>query len=142
MSAPSRGKGLQSHRARGLCALPLSPTFSPGTRRTLATVTQVRDIPFLPLDIVISERHLELWLSSGDHKEPRLQKTEDDKKPRHHFADKSPSSQSYVFPVVMYGCESWTIKKAECQRIDGFRTVVLEKTLKTSLDSKKIKLLY
>ena len=25
-----------------------------------------------------------------------------------------------VFPVVMYGCESWTIKKAECQRIDGF----------------------
>ena len=24
------------------------------------------------------------------------------------------------FPVVMYGCESWTIKKAECQRIDGF----------------------
>ena len=25
-----------------------------------------------------------------------------------------------VFPVVTYGCESWTIKKAECQRIDGF----------------------
>ena len=25
-----------------------------------------------------------------------------------------------VFPVVMYGCESWTIKRAECQRIDGF----------------------
>ena len=25
-----------------------------------------------------------------------------------------------VFPVVMYGCESWTIKKAECQRMDGF----------------------
>ena len=25
-----------------------------------------------------------------------------------------------VFPVVMYGCESWTIKKAECFRIDGF----------------------
>ena len=24
------------------------------------------------------------------------------------------------FPVVMYGCESWTIKKAECQRIDAF----------------------
>ena len=30
------------------------------------------------------------------------------------------SSQDYDFPVVMYGCESWTIKKAECQRIDGF----------------------
>ena len=25
-----------------------------------------------------------------------------------------------VFPVVMYGCESWTVKKAECQRIDAF----------------------
>ena len=25
-----------------------------------------------------------------------------------------------VFPVVMYGCKSWTVKKAECQRIDGF----------------------
>ena len=25
-----------------------------------------------------------------------------------------------VFPVVMYGCDSWTIKKAECQRIDAF----------------------
>ena len=26
-----------------------------------------------------------------------------------------------VFPVVTYGCESWTIKKAECQRIDAFK---------------------
>ena len=33
---------------------------------------------------------------------------------------KGPSSQGYVFPVVMYGCESWTIKKAECRRIDAF----------------------
>ena len=30
------------------------------------------------------------------------------------------SSQTMVFPVVMYGCESWTIKKAECQRINAF----------------------
>ena len=28
--------------------------------------------------------------------------------------------KAMVFPVVMYGCESWTIKKAECQRIDSF----------------------
>ena len=28
--------------------------------------------------------------------------------------------QATVFPVVMYGCASWTIKKAECQRIDAF----------------------
>ena len=28
--------------------------------------------------------------------------------------------KAMVFPIVMYGCESWTIKKAECQRIDSF----------------------
>ena len=28
--------------------------------------------------------------------------------------------KAIVFPVVMYGCESWTVKKAECQRIDAF----------------------
>ena len=42
--------------------------------------------------------------------------------------------KTMVFPVVMYGCESWTIKKAEHQR-----TVVLEKTLESPLDSKEIK---
>ena len=39
-------------------------------------------------------------------------------KNRHYFADKSPYSQTLVFPVVMYECESWTIKKAEHQRND------------------------
>ena len=41
---------------------------------------------------------------------------------RHYFADKGPSSQSHglLFPVVMYGCESWAVKKAERQRIDAF----------------------
>ena len=43
-----------------------------------------------------------------------------------------------VFPVAMSGCESWTIKKAECQRIDAFR-LVLEKTPKNPLDNKEIK---
>ena len=33
------------------------------------------------------------------------------KKQRHHFVNKGPSSNAMVFPVVMYGCESWTIKK-------------------------------
>ena len=36
------------------------------------------------------------------------------KKQRHYFANKGPSSQAMLFPVVIYGCESWTIKKAEC----------------------------
>ena len=44
------------------------------------------------------------------------------KKQRHHFANKSVYSQSCVFfPVVTYGCESWTIKKAACRRTDAFK---------------------
>ena len=43
-----------------------------------------------------------------------------------------------VFPVVMYGCESWTMKKAEYQRIDLW-TVVLENSLESPLDSEEIK---
>ena len=35
-------------------------------------------------------------------------------------ANKGLSSQGYGFPVVMYGCESWTVKKAECRKIDAF----------------------
>ena len=46
--------------------------------------------------------------------------------------------KAMVFPVVMYGCESGTIKKAECRRIDAFE-LVLEKTLESPLDSKEIK---
>ena len=42
------------------------------------------------------------------------------KKQRHFLSDEGPCSQSMVFPVVMYGCESWIIKKAEHQRIDVF----------------------
>ena len=42
-----------------------------------------------------------------------------------------------VFPVVMYGCESWTVKKAERRRIDAF-AVVLEKTLVSPLDCREI----
>ena len=41
-----------------------------------------------------------------------------------------------VFPVVMYGCESWIIKRAEHQRIDAFE--LLEKTLESPLESKEI----
>ena len=46
--------------------------------------------------------------------------------------------KALVFPVVMYRCESWTIKKADGQTSDVFEFVVLEKTLKSLLDSKKI----
>ena len=40
-------------------------------------------------------------------------------------------SNTKIFPVVMYGCENWTIKKAEHRRIDAFWTLMLEKTLES-----------
>ena len=46
--------------------------------------------------------------------------------------------KAMVFPVVMYACESWTGKKAERRRIDAFELWVLEKTLESPLDCKKI----
>ena len=45
--------------------------------------------------------------------------------------------KAVVFPVVMYGCESWTVKKAECRRIDAFE-LWCWRTLKSPLDSKEI----
>ena len=42
------------------------------------------------------------------------------KKQRRYFAKKIHLVKAMVFPVVMYQCKSWTIKKAECQRIDAF----------------------
>ena len=42
------------------------------------------------------------------------------KKQRHYFANKIHLVKAMVFPVVMYGCKSWTIKKAEHRRIDVF----------------------
>ena len=38
--------------------------------------------------------------------------------------------KAVVFPVVMYGCESWTVKKAECQRIDAFELWCWRRLLK------------
>ena len=46
--------------------------------------------------------------------------------------------KAMVFPIVMYGCVSWTIKKAKCQRIDAFE-LVLENTPESPLDCKEIK---
>ena len=43
------------------------------------------------------------------------------------------------FPVIIYGCESWNIKKAECQRTDAFELWCWRRLLKSPLDSKEIK---
>ena len=77
--------------------------------------------------------HLVLWNHCGWWLQPWNQKTiasqqESYDKPRgcvekqrHYSANKGPYSQAMVFPVVMYVCESWTIKKVECRRIDVFK---------------------
>ena len=52
------------------------------------------------------------------------------KKKRHHFADKFPYGQSYHFPVVMYECDNWIIKKAGCWRIDAFELWYWRRLLK------------
>ena len=47
------------------------------------------------------------WKESYDQPREHIEKQ------RHYFVNKGLSSQGYVFPVVRYGCESWTINKAE-----------------------------
>ena len=54
------------------------------------------------------------WQESYDQPRQHIEKQ------KHYFTNKGPYSQGYGFPVVMYGCEIWTIKKAECWRIDAF----------------------
>ena len=46
--------------------------------------------------------------------------------------------KAMVFPVVKYGCESWTVKKADYRKIDALQLLVLEKTLESPLDCKEI----
>ena len=46
--------------------------------------------------------------------------------------------KAFVFPVVMYGCESWTIKKAERRRIDAFELWCWRRPFESLLDCKEI----
>ena len=45
--------------------------------------------------------------------------------------------KAMVFPVVMYGCESWTVKKAECQRIDAFELRCWRRLLRVSWTARR-----
>ena len=45
--------------------------------------------------------------------------------------------KAMVFPVVMYGCESWTVKKAECQRIDAFKLWCWRRLLRVSWTARR-----
>ena len=69
------------------------------------------------LQMVIEAMKLKMltsWKKSYDQARQHI------KKQRHYFVSKGPSSQGYVFPVVMCGFESWTIKKAERLRLGAF----------------------
>ena len=59
------------------------------------------------------------------------------KKQRHYFANKVHLVKAMVFPVVMYGCENWTIKKAEHRRIDAFELWCWRKFLRVPWTAKK-----
>ena len=60
------------------------------------------------------------------------------KKQIYYFANKGSSSQSSGFCRIMYRCESWTIKKAECQRIHAFELWCWRRSLECPLDCKEI----
>ena len=61
------------------------------------------------------------------------------KKQTHHFADKVCIVKAMVFPVVMYGCESWTIKKAESQRTDAFELWCWRRLLRVPWTARRLK---
>ena len=78
------------------------------------TVETVADFIFLGSKITADGdcsheiKTLTPWKKSYDQPRQHI------KKQRHYFVKKGPSIQGYVFPVIMYGCESLTIKKTEC----------------------------
>ena len=55
----------------------------------------------------------------------------------HYSADKDPYSQGYGFPVITYGCEIWTIKTAQCQRIDALELWCWRRLLKVSWTARR-----
>ena len=59
------------------------------------------------------------------------------KKQRHHFANKVHIVKTMVSPVVMYRCESWTIKKPEGQRVDAFKLWCWRRLLKVLWTAKR-----
>ena len=84
-------------------------------RETMETMTDFIFLGFkITADGDCSQKMLTPWKKNYDQCRQHI------KKQRHYFGNKGPSSQTMVFPVVTYGCESWIIKKAEHQRIDAF----------------------
>ena len=87
---------------------------------TVETVETVADFIFLGSKITAYGDYSHEIKRLTPLKESYDQSRQHIKKQRHYFVNKGPPSQGYGFSVVMYKCESWTIKKAECLRIDAF----------------------
>ena len=62
------------------------------------------------------------------------------KKQKHYLANKGLHSQRYNFPMVMYGCKSWTVKKAECQSTDAFKLWCWRRLLRVPWTARRSKL--
>ena len=81
--------------------------------------------------VIAAMKLLTPWKESYDQPRWHIEKQ------RHYFATKFCLVKAMVFPVVMYGCESWTVKKAVLQRIDAFE-LWCWRTLESPLDCKEI----
>ena len=91
------------------------------------TMKTVTDFIFLGSKITANgdcsheiKRHLPLGRKATSNLDSDITATVVIKKQRHHLPTKIHIVKALVFPVVTYGCESWTIKKAEHQRINAF----------------------
>ena len=81
--------------------------------------------------VTVAKRHLFLGRKAMTNLDSVL------KKQRHHFANKGPYIKAMVFPVIMYGCESRTIKKAECQKIYAFELWCWRRLLRVSWTARR-----
>ena len=71
------------------------------------------------------------WKESYDQPRQHIEKQ------RHYFATKVRLVKAMVFPVVMFGCESWTVKKAECRKTDAFELWCWRRLLRVPWTSRR-----
>ena len=77
------------------------------------------------------------WHCTGDRDQDYPQEKEMQKSKDITLSTKVCLAKAMVFPVVMYGCESWTIKKAECRRIDAFELWCWRRLLRVPWTAKR-----
>ena len=83
------------------------------------------------LEVFLPLKELTPWKESYDQPRQHI------KKQRHYFINKCRLVKAMVFPVVMYGYESWTVKKAESRRIDAFELWCWRRLLRVPWTARK-----